>query len=490
MDTPRRIDDLADELISDILSYLLGSESAAYNPRDSCHGTNGGSLTVYGEKTELDRFRLVCRRFTRIGTPRKFPLFVLRFSRDGFQRLEDLLHMQLACHVRYFTYMVRPFYQGSGWSHALTAVESENRSVAHVHYRRLHDQKYIVDRNQDIAMLRRAIAAFPALQQVKLLRLQDEADEQLLGYLREESLEENARLDWESACARAVTSLGISLLDSKCTSVRFVAPQLSPEATVQLLQTPPTMLSALGARLTSLDVTFHAHSDMTTSMEMLSHVFYEFFLAAKNLTAIHLGFPANLPLDLSLDRIFHRLQWKRLRTLSIQGWRLGSDEIISLIRRHRRPLRDVRLASVYLRAGGRWCDVLSVLHDEMDLLERIDLREINYTADFDADHYHNYAPVNSNGHGHGHGDGNFDGPLLSVVAQPSPDLPPPQTADYLSFAPRGNTRRSFTDATLEKLRLLTADDLGDNGVRVHRKQQLFWEAWVLSGLRNNIRQRD
>lgn len=206
-------------------------------------------------------------------------------------------------------------------------------------------------------LLRQAIAAFPALQQVKLLRLQDEADEKLLGYLRDRSLEENARLDWEPACTRAVSSLGISLLDSKCTSVRFVAPQISPEATVRLLQAPPTMLSALGARLTSLDVTFHARADMTTSMETLSHVFYEFFLAAKNLTAIHLGFPANLPLDLSLERIFHRLQWKRLRTLSIQGWRLGSEEIISLLRRHRRPLRDLSLASVYLRTGGRWCEI-------------------------------------------------------------------------------------------------------------------------------------
>ncbi|KAI9042629.1 F-box domain protein [Aspergillus affinis] len=485
MDTPRRIDDLADELISGILSCLLSSESA-YNPRDSCHGSNGSSRTAYGEKTELDRFRLVCRRFMRIGTPQMFPLFVLRFSRDGFQRLEDLLHMQLACHVKYFTYMVRPFYQGSGWSHALTAVESENRPVAQVHYRRLHDQKYIVDRNQDLALLRGAIAAFPALKQVKLLRLQDEADEQLLGYLRDQSLEENARLDWEPACTRAVTSLGVSLLESKRTEVNFVAPQISPEATVRLLQTPPTMLSALGARLTSLDVTFHAHTDMTTSMETLSHVFYEFFLAAKNLTAIHLGFPANLPLDLSLDRIFHRLQWRRLHTLSIQGWRLGSDEIIALIRRHRRPLRDLRLASVYLRAGGRWCDILSVLHDEMDLLERIDLSEINYAADFDAENYHNHALLNGNGHG----DGGFDGPLLSVVAQPSPDLPPPQTADYLSFAPRGNTRRSFPDATLEKLRLLTADDLGDNGVRVHRKQRSFWEQWVLSSSRNIIRRRD
>ena len=118
MEKPRRIEDLADELISDILSFLLGSEdlSPETSPT-SPHGSSpdsDGSTHAFGEKFDLDRFSLVCRRFERIGRPRKFSRFVLRFSSDGFRRLEDLLNMQLACHVRYFTYMVRPFYQGSG----------------------------------------------------------------------------------------------------------------------------------------------------------------------------------------------------------------------------------------------------------------------------------------------------------------------------------------------------------------------------------------
>ncbi|PLN74614.1 hypothetical protein BDW42DRAFT_58444 [Aspergillus taichungensis] len=110
MDRPRKIDDLADELIAEVLSFLLGSEqllndSAVARDADPAPGPGLTPVSAYGEQTELDRFRLVCRRFTRIGTPRKFPRFVLRFSREGFGRLEDLLSMQLACHVRYFTYM-------------------------------------------------------------------------------------------------------------------------------------------------------------------------------------------------------------------------------------------------------------------------------------------------------------------------------------------------------------------------------------------------
>ncbi|KAF9888803.1 hypothetical protein FE257_008379 [Aspergillus nanangensis] len=487
MDRPRRMDDLADELINDILSFLLDSErpsndNAPANDHDPSHGSNG-SPKAYGEQSELDRFRLVCQRFMRIGTPRKFPRFVLRFSRDGFQRLEDLLSMQLAGHIRYFTYMVRPFYQGSGWSDFLNGVDSDDLPASHIHKRRFQEQQYIVERNHDLVLLRRAISAFSSLQQIKLLRLQDGADEQVLDHVREQSLQETVRLDWEPACTRAVTSLGVSLLESSCTSVGFVGPQMSPEATVRLSQTPKTALTALGARLTSLDVTFHSAKDMETRMGAISDVFHDFFLAAKNLTAIHLGFPAHRPLDLSLEQIFHHVIWKGLRTLSIQGWRLRSSELISLIRRHRHQLRDIRLTSIYLHDDqGQWRDVLAVLHDEMDHLERIDLREIDYAVHSDSRHV-----LNSNGNGNGH---NHQYP--SIVAHPAPDLSPRHIVlniDYMFFAPRGHTRRSFTAATLESLQKLTADDLGDDGLSVHHEQRVFWEAWVLSSSRNTVHRR-
>ncbi|PYH78451.1 hypothetical protein BO82DRAFT_156984 [Aspergillus uvarum CBS 121591] len=503
MDQPRHFDDLADELIQDILSFLLGFEylSLEASPTTS-HGSstplNARSPHVYGEKSELDRFRLVCRRFMRIGTPQKFPRFVLRFSSDGFRRLEELLSMQLACHVRNFTYMVRPFYQGSGWPNVLETVDTDNFPLSSTHRHRLHDQKRIVEASHDLLFLRRAIGAFTSLQQVKLLRLQDEADEQMLDWIHEHSLGGTTRLDWEPACTRAVTNLSIALLESNCDAVRFVGPQISPEATAKLLQAPSTSLAALGARLTSLDITFSSTLDLSTRMDTLSNVFYDFFLAAKNLTAIHLGFPVHAPLDLPLEHIFHRLQWKRLRTLSIQGWRLGSDELMALIRRHRRPLRDLRLAGIYLRPGGRWRDVLVLLHDEMDHLERLDLREIDYMNHFDAyahgHHSHNHhAPTAPNGNSTGAAGGfHTPPPTLAIVVQPTPHSPSRDAVlnvDSLSFAPRGSTRRSFDRATLEQLRTYTPEDLGDTGLRVRQDQWLFWKAWVLSSARSNVHPR-
>ncbi|PYI04052.1 F-box domain protein [Aspergillus sclerotiicarbonarius CBS 121057] len=483
MEKPRRIEDLAEELISDILSFLLGSESPSPEPSPtSSHGSssdsNNGSTHAFGEKSDLDRFRLVCRRFERIGTPRKFSRFVLRFSSDEFQRLEDFLNMQLACHVRSFTYMVRPFYQGSGWPHILDGVDVDNLPVSSVHRRRLQDQRYMIDSNRDLLLLRRAIAAFSSLQQIKLLRLQDEADEQLLDHIRERSLGRTTRLDWEPACTRAVTNLSISLLESNCNSVKFVGPQISPEATVRLLQAPSTSLSALGARLTSLDVTFHSAANLSAYMETLSSVFYNFFLAAKNLTVIHLGFPAIAPLDLALEQIFHHLQWKSLRTLSIQGWRLGSEEIIALIRRHRRQLRDIRLTNIYIRPGGRWRDVLSVLHDDMDHLNHIDLRGIDYTSHFDA---------NTNTSPTGHGTGSSQTPTLAIVVQPTPNLPPRKAVLNMDYYLPAS--RSYLNMTPEQLRARTADDLEDDGVSVKYDQSDFWKAWVLASQRNNVQSR-
>ncbi|KNG82864.1 F-box domain protein [Aspergillus nomiae NRRL 13137] len=465
MDRPRRIDDLADELISHILSFILGSEpsSTDTSPTNShvSDVPNGSSINAHGETSDLDRFRLVCTRFRRIATPWKFPRFVLRFSRDGFRRLEDLLDMQLACHVRSFTYMVRPFYQGSDWSPVLKAVESQNLAISQVHKSRREDQEYIITGGHDMLLLRRAISAFSSLQQIKLLRLQDGADEQLLDYIREQSSAETVYLDWEPACTRAVTSLATSLLESNCSAIRFVGPQINPESAAKLAQTPSLTLSTLGARLTSLDVTFHSSKDMTSSIKSVSSVFHDFFLSAKNLTSIKLV--------------------EKAPDSQHSGWRLDSEEVISLIRRHRRQLRDIALADVYLRNGGRWRDILSVLHDEMDQVECIYLRDIDY-----ADHLDSDSP-DTNGHA-----STSSTSVLSVVPEPTLALPPYRTSftvDYPPFSPCGSTRRSFSETTLERLRALTVDDLGDNGVSVRREQGLLWEAWVLSSPRNMLRQR-
>ncbi|KAJ0421636.1 hypothetical protein BJY00DRAFT_107730 [Aspergillus carlsbadensis] len=489
------IQDLADELIIEILNFLLGADqlsntSSPVNPPDRSPGLDDRPAHARSESTEVDRLRLVCKRFARISTPRKFARFNLRFGQKDFQRLEELLHMQMACHVKYFTYMVRPFYQGSGWPQFLNDLDSRTFPKTED---RLQDQTRIIEENYDQKMLLKAIGAFSSLKQIKLLRLQDEEDERLLDQIHEYSLEETLALDWEPACARAVTNLGMSLLASNCTSVHFVAPQISPEAAGRLVQTPSATLSALGARLERLEVTFASSFDLTSHMDALSDVFHDFFLAAKNLTTIHLGFETPVPLDLPLDQIFHRTQWKALGTLSIQGWRLSSEEIINLIRRHRRPLRDIRLVNIHLRDGSFWRDVLSVLHDEMDTIECIALHGINYASHLDSSSSSNSTNGHGNGHaiGIGNGNGNWNGHGSGSAGFHHPPLPlsvivNDNTASNMTN--RGNTR-SPSAYGLEALRKCSADMLGDNGISVGQKERSFWEAWVLASPRNVARKR-
>lgn len=270
--------------------------------------------------------------------------------------------------------------------------------------------------------------------------MQDGADELLIDYLDVHFPTNGSNnpltathFGWEAACARAIRNLGISVLDSQRTSIRFIGPQISPEATLQLLQVPSATFAAVGHRITSLDITFHCKSDISSTMTELSDLFRNFFLEAKNLVAIHIGFLPKHPLSLTLDAIFHGIHWKTLRMLSLQGWHLTAQDLNSLLRRHRAHLRALHLASISLRTG-KWASVLNVLRHEMERLNRFELREIKYDAD-----------------------------LISIgteIIEPIP-LPPQSSSSEIQW--------------------LSADALGDDGFHVRKDQERLWETWVLTG---------
>lgn len=210
-------------------------------------------------------------------------------------------------------------------------------------------------------------------------------------------------------------------------------------------------------------------------MSDLSEIFRKFFTEAKNLVSIHIGFPSKFPLSLPLDSIFHATRWKSLRSLSIASWHLNAEDLISLLRRHHHQLQDLRLTSIYLRPGGSWSSVLQVLANEMDHLGRLDLREIDYAAYFDAAFISAgveiYDPI----------------PIalpspsssaVSVAADPSP----PYSPDSLSNMPVQNfhDQNPFNRGMFEKVRGLSVDELGDDGIHVRRDQEQLWEAWVLA----------
>lgn len=263
-----------------------------------------------------------------------------------------------------------------------------------------------------------------------------------------------------------------------------------PERTLQLLRAPSTTLSAVGGRLTSLDINFHSLTDITSTIADLSGVFHRFFMAATNLIAIRLCFPIKVPLDLELEVLFHHIRWKPLRTLSIQGWRLHASEIIALVRRHSRQLHHFCLAGIYLREGtSQWHDVLTVLRDEMEQLERVDLRELDYASNFDAratttgvevfdNHYHTTTTA-----------GGLPSSVAVAASTASTDAhSTPETTSLPGLSVQNTYKPgSAHDSSLERLRHIPITELGDNVSSVQADQLPFWEAWALSGSRRGFR---
>ncbi|OKL56518.1 hypothetical protein UA08_08234 [Talaromyces atroroseus] len=518
MNEPRHITHLADELLSLILSFLL-TEPESPDGREILHDyafppyrRNGASAVASrGEKSDLDKYRLVCTRFMRIATPWKFRRFTLRFSAEGFTRLNELVDMQLARHTRYFTYMVRPYYQGRDWGQFLTEIASDYPTLSDIHTARLADQTSLIKTSEDIISLKRALVSFTSLQQVKLLRLQDKADEDIMERARRSRTAEGLKFDWEPACSRAIGNLGLALMGSNCQSVRFLAPQLSPEAALKLLHTPRVTMSALGERLTCLDIYFHSVSDVTALMSRLSSTFRDFFQAARNLVTINVGFPANSPLNMHLEDVFHHIHWPRLRSLGIQGWRLHSWEIGSIARRHQSQLREMRLPYIYLLEGSRWRDVLSVLHDEMEQLEVLNLQHINYATHFDTevmngieippgseeegeeeeeeeeeevddddddddDYHHHHHQESDNNDSHDGDDGSDN---HHSDTQSSSDISMHEITSETEPYPYYYQHRDLHTLTEQELGMLSVHDLGDNGMYVKREHWHVWEKWVV-----------
>ncbi|RAO71467.1 uncharacterized protein BHQ10_007479 [Talaromyces amestolkiae] len=485
MSEPGRINYLADELLGLILSFLIADaefpdgreilQDYAFPPyNNKRNGTN--AVASRGERTDLDRF-----------------------SAEGFRRLNELVDMQQAHHTRYFTYMVRPYYQGRDWERFLAEIARDYPTLSEIHTARLADQTSLVKNARDILSLKRALVAFTSLQQIKLLRLQDRADEDIMERARRFVSVRDVKLDWEPACSRAIEGLALALMGSSCQSVRFLGPQLSPEAALKLLNAPRVTMSALGERLTCLDIYFHSASDVTALMSKLSTTFKDFFQAARNLVTINVGFPADRPLNLHLEDVFHHIHWPRLRSLGIQGWRLHSSEISAIARRHQSQLRELRLPYVYLLDGSRWRDVLSILHDDMERLEKLNLQHINYASHFNTEIMNGIEiPPGSTTDEDEQRDEDDD-------TNPNGELEPSQSdTDSSSIASIHDSQSEISSETEESYRqqhrypyrhhhhqrdlqtlseqelsMLTANDLGDNGIYVKREHWHIWEKWVV-----------
>ena len=231
-------------------------------------------------------------------------------------------------------------------------------------------------------------------------------------------------------------------------------------------------------------------------MRAASQLFKTVFLAAKNLQAVHVGFPSRSPLDLRLEEIFHQVRWEKLRAFGIQAWRLDADEIIQLARRHNTTLRGLRLRDVQLREGSMWKDVLAMLRNEMEQLDWVSLRRVDYSKHFDEMWADSMEIVDGSlgGSESDNEDGfpahfsvlgsdndreeDIDIDIDSEDEHSLADTDQGPDANEIALSP--NTTASLPFCTCSRSSdPASADDLGDNGMFVFYQQRKMWEQWVI-----------
>lgn len=179
---------------------------------------------------------------------------------------------------------------------------------------KVKEQKEIVKTRKDARVLKIAISAFTSLQHVQILRVQDHQDSDLLQFIRQHpGTSHLVELKWPPACLHSAKTIGAALLETASPCSRFSSPMLSPQSILDAAHNPPNTLSVLAERLTCLELHFDDGIDLDERIRQLSPFSRVIFTAAKNIEAVHIGFPSHRPLTLPLEEIFHNVRWDRLR---------------------------------------------------------------------------------------------------------------------------------------------------------------------------------
>jgi len=135
----------------------------------------------------------------------------------------------------------------------------------------------------------------------------------LITYMRGHNELNSLVPTWPPACLHSAKTIGRALLESKSPCSRFSSPMLSPQSVLGAASNPPSTLGILAERLTCLELHFDDSTDLDVRMRHLTSLSKALFTAAKNIEAVHIGFPSYRPLTLRLEELFHNVKWEKLQ---------------------------------------------------------------------------------------------------------------------------------------------------------------------------------
>ena len=281
---------------------------------------------------DIGRFRRTCQRFAEIGAPLLFGLVKVKFSKDGLEALDTFAGWShLARHVKKFSYLM-PYFYSDGAKHSppadligandvtgdrLSAVVAQNGAIganASKLQRKASEQRSIIRSEDDVRILKKAFASFKSLQFVKLLPVAEEEDRRFREYVQiHGSVRDFINHYWAPAIIHGSRTIGAALLAADAPWSRLYLPVESVESVEFLaLRAQPT-LAILATRLTCLTLVFDEGNEFGEEMEELSELFKTVFTSAKNMQAVHIGFPRSRPVSLPLEAVFHNVTWDKVR---------------------------------------------------------------------------------------------------------------------------------------------------------------------------------
>lgn len=186
--------------------------------------------------------------------------------------------------------------------------------------RKANEQRDIISSGTDTRALKKAFKTFNSLQFVKLLPVAEEDDRRFREYVQVHgSLRAFINAYWAPALTHGSRTLGDALLQADAPWSRLYLPVESVESVEFLALRAQPSLSILAARLTCLTLVFDEGNDFEEDMGELSELFKKVFISAKNMQAVHIGFPRSRPVNLPLEAIFHNVKWEKVSALIISA---------------------------------------------------------------------------------------------------------------------------------------------------------------------------
>jgi hypothetical protein len=182
----------------------------------------------------------------------------------------------------------------------------------HLLQKKATEQHEIRKSGYDVETLKRAFKTFASLQFVKLLPVAEEDDRRFREYIQVHgSLRDFINLYWTPAITHGSRTIGDALLSSDVPWSRLYLPVESVESVEFLVSPRLPSVSILADRLTCLTLVFDEGNDVEEKMLEMSELFKTVFNSAKNMQAVHIGFPRSRPVSLPLEEVFHNVRWEK-----------------------------------------------------------------------------------------------------------------------------------------------------------------------------------